>query len=132
MDTESEASPERVPISHRKRIVGTCEVCGAPFERYANGVKEVRRFCSGAHRMQAYYRANRDRILERERRRAAAGQKRERGPRPVETACLRCGRPVPQGPIGRIRRYCTRSCRQLAWVARRRERSQETPASEQT
>ena len=110
MDTGSETLPDRPPVSHRKRIVGTCEVCGAPFERYANGVKEVRRFCSGAHRMQAYYRARRE-------------------PRPVETACLRCGKPVLQGSLGRIRRYCSQSCRQMAWVARRRQQSQETPAS---
>ena len=129
MDTGSETLPDRPPVSHRKRTVGTCEVCGAPFERYANGVKEVRRFCSGAHRMQAYYRANRDHILEQARRQWATERERERGPRPVEPACLRCGKPVLQGSLGRIRRYCSQSCRQMAWVARRRQQSQETPAS---
>ena len=93
--------------------VTKCEVCGAPFERYANGLKGIRRFCSDAHRQWAYYRARRE-------------------PRPAETACLRCGKPVLQGSLGRVRRYCTRSCRQLAWVARRRAQARETPASEMT
>jgi len=126
MDTGSEAVPDRALVSYRKRTMRTCEVCGAPFETYVNG--NVRRFCSEAHRERAYYRANRDHILEQQRRRWAAW----RGPRPVETVCLQCGRAVPVGPIGRIRRYCSRSCQQLAWVARRREQSQDTPAPEKT
>jgi endogenous inhibitor of DNA gyrase (YacG/DUF329 family) len=130
MDTGSEAVPGRALVSYRRRTTGTCEECGAPFERYANGVRRVRRFCSEAHRQQAYYHAKRDQILEQQRRRGA-GRKRERGPRPVETACLQCGRAVRVGPIGRIRRYCSRNCRQLAWIARRREQAQDTPTSEQ-
>ena len=113
MDTGSEAGPGRALVSSRQRSVGTCEVCGAPFERYANGLKGIRRFCSDAHRQWAYYRARRE-------------------PRPVETACLRCGKSVPQGPRGRLRRYCSQSCKQLAWVARRRAQSPETPASATT
>jgi endogenous inhibitor of DNA gyrase (YacG/DUF329 family) len=131
MDTGAEAAPDRPLDSHRRRTTGTCGECGAPLEQYAGESKRTRRFCSEAHCQRAYYRANRDHIREQQRRRWA-GRKRERGPRPVETACLRCGKPVLVGPIGRIRRYCSRSCRQLALVARRREQSQETPASAQT
>jgi endogenous inhibitor of DNA gyrase (YacG/DUF329 family) len=129
MDTGPEAVPDRPHDAMRlrratsKRIVRACAWCGAAFETYANG--RSGQFCSKNHYMKAYSRANRERIKERSRAWRAA----RRVARPVETACLRCGKPVPLRSTGRLRRYCSRSCRHMAWVARRRAQSQETPAS---
>lgn len=34
--------------------------------------------------------------------------------------CARCGQPLALGPTGRPRRYCSQTCRQLAYAARKR------------
>jgi hypothetical protein len=84
---------------------------GAAFETYANG--RAGQFCSKNHYMKAYSRANRERIKERSRAWRAA----RRVARPVETACLRCGKPVPLRSTGRIRLRGDRRYHGVSWAA---------------
>ncbi|MFP5372514.1 MAG: hypothetical protein ACLGI3_17440 [Actinomycetes bacterium] len=44
--------------------------------------------------------------------------------RPSQTSCGWCGAAVEQGPAGRLRRYCDRSCRQRAYEVRTAQRRQ--------
>ncbi|MFL0578221.1 hypothetical protein [Dietzia sp. 179-F 9C3 NHS] len=48
-------------------------------------------------------------------------------PRRGESSCAWCGRPVDEGPSGRRRRYCRRSCRQRAYEQRQALRSRDLP-----
>src|SRR5215204_5493023 len=62
---EERAVAARALLAFRERSTGTCELCGAPFERYLyNPPGLLRRFCSRAHKNQAYQREHGERLRE--------------------------------------------------------------------
>jgi hypothetical protein len=61
---EERAAAGRALITFRKRMVVTCALCGAAFERYANGPRSVRQFCSQAHRSKVYRLEHGERLRE--------------------------------------------------------------------
>lgn len=56
--------------------------------------------------------------------RATAGRRPERPPRtpapPIVVLCERCGTPTTRHPLGRVPRWCSTSCRQWGYRARKR------------
>ncbi len=117
--TEARSAAARALMARRERIMVACGLCGVRFETYANGTYGVARSCSPAHRRRAYYLAHRDRERERDRHR----RERRRVTGAAEQPCRRCGRLLTVPRTGRPRVYCTRTCRQLAYIERRRARA---------